>query len=61
MCSASADKSGGIFVPTEQVEVYVANGWTVVHDLNPHQVLMLPPTSARHRPHDRTEDRAHDS
>lgn len=41
--SATAPRRG-IFVPPEQVEAYLANGWSVVDDLNPHQVLMLPPT-----------------
>jgi hypothetical protein len=37
-------KARGIYVPPEEVEAYLANGWSVVDHLNPHHVLMLPPT-----------------
>jgi len=33
----------GIFVPPEETEVYLANGWILIDDLNPHHVLMIPP------------------
>jgi hypothetical protein len=58
MRSGYAAKPRGLFVPPEQVEVYIANGWSVGDDLNPHQVLMLPPSPASHRPHNRAEGRA---
>jgi hypothetical protein len=57
--ASSSSKPRGIFIPPEQVEAYIHNGWAVVDDLNPHHVLMLPPT--HHRPHDRAEGRADDS
>lgn len=34
---------GGIYIPTHEIEPYLANGWRPVGDLNPHEVLMLPP------------------
>jgi hypothetical protein len=46
MRSASA-KARGIYVPPAEVEAYLANGWSVVDHLNPHRVLMLPPTDPR--------------
>jgi hypothetical protein len=60
---SGSTKLRGIFVPPEQVEVYLANGWTVVDDLNPHHVLILPPSLTPHRQHDRdrAEGRAHDT
>jgi N6-adenosine-specific RNA methylase IME4 len=44
---SAAEKPRGTFVPPEQMELYLVNGWTLVDGLNPHQVLMLPPSSRR--------------
>jgi hypothetical protein len=43
MRSPASASLRGIFVLREQVEACVANGWNMVSDLNPHQVLVLPP------------------
>jgi hypothetical protein len=39
-------RDGALYIPEHEVLPYLANGWTLVGDLTPHQVLMLPPSSA---------------
>jgi len=53
------DAHRGIFVPPEQVESYIANGWSVVDDLSPHSVLMLPPTAHPSDAGSSAKDRKH--
>ncbi len=43
MISSAGTTPRGMFVPPEQVEVYLANGWKVVDDLSPQHCFMVPP------------------
>jgi len=45
MRSAANAKPSGVYVPIAEAQAYIVCGWSVVHDLDPHHVLMLPPSA----------------
>ena len=36
-------RGGAIYIPAAEVEPYLLNGWHLVGDLTPNEVLVLPP------------------